>query len=161
MDRASASASRNTSSAAVVTATLDDSISAAATLHMEAGNSSTSSRGHSSTSHTSNSHSSPCANKRQIIVQNDMMESPVSNSVNSATASSSGQGQGINGNSGHESGASPHTNSSSDPDNSVETARWRKPGGSHSQAWDASVSTNFQMIWKRSMHMNLSRFPNV
>lgn len=120
---------------------IDEGISAAAALHHSLEGTTTSSRGHASTSHTSNSHSSPCANKRQIIVQNDIMESPVSNSVNSsATAtSSSGQGQGINGNSGHDSGASPHTNSSSDPDNSGESARWRK-SGAHSQAWEASVS---------------------
>lgn len=142
MDRGGGS--RNVGS--VTATTIDESISAAAALHMDAGNPTTSSRGHGGTtsSHTSNSHSSPCANKRQIIVQNEMMESPVSNSVNSATTSSSGQGQGINGNSGHESGASPHTNSGNDPDNAVETARWRKTGGSHSQAWDASVSTFFK-----------------
>lgn len=110
-----------------VTGSIDENISAASALHMD---SSTPSRGHgSTTSHTSNSHSSPCANnKRQIIVQNDMMESPTT----------SGQGHGINGNSGHESGASPHTNS--DPDSSLDTARWRKTTGGHSQAWDASVS---------------------
>lgn len=153
MDRGGGGAQR-ASAGTATSAAIDESISAAAALHMDGGATSGSgSRGHGTTSHTtSNSHSSPCANKRQIIVQNEMMESPASNSVNS-TSSSGGQGQGINGSAGHETIASPHTNSVADSDHSIDSARWRKTSASHSQAWDASVSSHLNLHFVMGYYM--------
>ncbi|CAG7822343.1 unnamed protein product, partial [Allacma fusca] len=73
-------------------------------------------------------HSSPCA-KRQIIVQNDVMDGTSSHSHGNHTGSVTPASV------GHDSGSSPH-HSSIEADNSGDSARWRKV--SHPSHWDSS-----------------------
>jgi hypothetical protein len=84
-----------------------------------------------------NHNTSSCA-KRQIIVQNDVMDGTTGNSSNSSHGHNNNgslTAPVTPGSVGHDSGSSPHH---SEPDNSSDSVRWRKI--SHQpQTWDNTV----------------------
>lgn len=104
-------------------------------LGVSAGESMTAAGSGSMLGHHSTSLSSPCA-KRQIIVQNDVMDGTPGNSSNSSHGHNGSLTAPVTpGSVGHDSGSSPHH---SEPDNSGDSARWRKI--SHQpQTWDNTV----------------------
>lgn len=93
-----------------------------------AGNGENMSGGLHSHNHNTTPLSSPCA-KRQIIVQNEVLEGAPGGHNGNLTAPVTP------GSVGHESGSSPHH---SEPDNSGDSARWRKINH-QPQTWENTV----------------------
>ncbi len=94
---------------------------------------------HNSSNQQHSSLSSPCA-KRQIIVQNEVMDGTPGNS--SSSSSHGGHNGSLTapvtpGSVGHDSGSSPHH---SEPDNSGDSARWRKINH-QPHTWESTVYT--------------------
>lgn len=85
--------------------------------------------------HTTTHLSSPCA-KRQIIVQNDVMDGTSGNVSSNHGHNGSLTAPVTPGSVGHDSASSPHH---SEADNSGDSARWRKINH-QPQSWDSSVT---------------------